>query len=119
MKAGQAVHILPLWLYVGVFGALLALTGVTVAVSYFDFGAWNMVVALAVAGLKASLVAAVFMHLAFDARLHSVVLLVAVLFVAALLLLTLADTGTRAIADPLEGERTRNVEAPFEKGVPL
>lgn len=51
--------------YLWVGAALLVLTGVTVALSYVDFGSRsnNIIVGLMVASLKASLVAAIFMHL--------------------------------------------------------
>ena len=50
--------------YMMVFGALMVLTIVTVAVSYLDLSTGPAVVlALAIATFKASLVAAVFMHL--------------------------------------------------------
>lgn len=51
--------------YLKVGAALLVLTGVTVALSYVDFGsrANNIIVGMMVATLKASLVAAIFMHL--------------------------------------------------------
>ena len=51
------------YLKVGI--GLLILTGVTVALSYVDFGsrANNIIVGMIVATFKASLVAAIFMHL--------------------------------------------------------
>lgn len=60
--AAVAVHVRS---YMLVFGALLVLTGVTVALSYFDFGSMqaNIVVAMIVATIKAGLVALIFMHL--------------------------------------------------------
>jgi cytochrome c oxidase subunit 4 len=50
---------------------LLAFTGITVALSYVHFGTQkaNIAVAMLVATLKASLVAAIFMHLAAEKRL--------------------------------------------------
>src|ERR1700746_1202410 len=50
---------------------LLAFTGITVALSYVDFGTRkaNISVAMLVATLKAGLVAAIFMHLAAEKRL--------------------------------------------------
>src|SRR5258708_1990876 len=50
-------------LYVAVFVALIVLTGVTVAVSYVDLGPASVVVALALAGVKAVLVLLFFLHL--------------------------------------------------------
>jgi cytochrome c oxidase subunit 4 len=53
--------------YIFVFGALAVGTVVTVAASMVNFGGhWNMVVALAIALFKASLVAAIFMHLKWE-----------------------------------------------------
>ena len=50
--------------YIGVFAALMALTLITVAVSYLDLPEGPTVaVALAIAALKAGLVAIFFMHL--------------------------------------------------------
>ena len=57
--------------YVMVGITLLVFTGITVALSYVDFGARkaNIAVAMLVATLKAGLVAAIFMHLAAEKRL--------------------------------------------------
>ncbi len=51
--------------YVKVGVALLVLTGITVGLSYVDFGSrsMNIVVGMIVASIKAGLVAAIFMHL--------------------------------------------------------
>jgi cytochrome c oxidase subunit 4 len=51
--------------YVKVGAALLVLTGVTVGLSYVDFGSreMNIIVGMLVASLKAGLVAFIFMHL--------------------------------------------------------
>ena len=50
--------------YLGVFGALLVLTLITVGASYLQLGGGTTVaVALAIAAAKAALVAAFFMHL--------------------------------------------------------
>ena len=54
-------------LYLAVFAALFVLTIVTVAASRVELGgAGNVVLALAIAVCKASLVAAVFMHLRWE-----------------------------------------------------
>jgi cytochrome c oxidase subunit 4 len=76
--------------YLVVGGLLLAFTGITVALSYVNFGTQkaNIAVALLVATLKAGLVAAIFMHLAAEKRLIYRVLLFTGLFVFALFWLT-------------------------------
>jgi cytochrome c oxidase subunit 4 len=53
--------------YLAVFAALAVLTVVTVAVSLIHFpGKGNIIVALLIATVKASLVAAIFMHLKWE-----------------------------------------------------
>src|SRR5277367_6716637 len=55
-------HIVPVRNYVFVFLALIFLTFTTVAVSYFELGEWNFVVAISIAICKALLVILFFMH---------------------------------------------------------
>jgi len=55
--------------YLWVWGALLALTAVTVAVAGLDLGRVAVVVALAVAAVKSTLVVLYFMHLRWERRL--------------------------------------------------
>ena len=49
-------HVVPLWLLAAVFGALLLLTGLTVAVAHVDLGNMNLYLALGIATVKATLV---------------------------------------------------------------
>ena len=64
-----------------IFGALAGLTGVTVAISYMDVPRWAAIVlALLVATIKGSLVAAVFMHLISERKLIYAVLVITVFF---------------------------------------
>ena len=85
-------------LYAGVLAALLVLTGITVTASYVDFGspAVNVVIALAIASIKASLVALYFMHLRYDKPFLSVIFVGGLFFLGLLLMLTMIDAGTRA-----------------------
>ncbi len=78
-----------------VFFALLALTVVTVSVSYVDLGLWNAVVALVIASVKASLVALFFMHLKSEDRLVWDFALVPIVFLALIIFGTLVDTMLR------------------------
>jgi cytochrome c oxidase subunit IV len=67
--------------YIGVFVALMVLTVLTVAVSYFHMPvALAVIVALIIAGFKGSLVAAVFMHLNHERKTIYWVLALTVLF---------------------------------------
>src|SRR5207245_10592335 len=76
--------------YLTVGALLLAFTGITVALSYVDFGTRkaNIGVAMLVATLKAGLVAAIFMHLAAEKRLIYRVLIFTGFFVLGLFWLT-------------------------------
>jgi len=85
-------HVISLPILLGIFGALIALTGTTVAVTQFDLGpTWNLVVAMIVATVKASLVAAFFMHLLWDKRFNLLLLLSAVLFLVLFLGISVND----------------------------
>ena len=56
--------------YIAVFVALAICTVLTVAAANQEFGgSWNIVVALSIAAVKASLVAAIFMHLKWERAL--------------------------------------------------
>ncbi len=89
-------HILPLSVYIGVGGALFILTGVTVAVSYIDLGGTgNLILALAIATLKGSLVALVFMHLLWDNKLYALFFCISLIMLAAFIVITMFDTMRR------------------------
>jgi cytochrome c oxidase subunit 4 len=75
-----------------VFAALIAMTAITVAVTKVDLGSWNLVAALAIATVKASLVALYFMHLRYDHPFHALVFVSALAFLAIFIVLTLMDT---------------------------
>jgi cytochrome c oxidase subunit IV len=87
-----ASHAVPLWILAGVFASLAALTVLTVAASKFDFGEYNLVIALAIAVVKASLVVLFFMHLRWDKPFNAVVFLGCLFFVGLFIGLTLLDT---------------------------
>lgn len=97
-------HVLPLSVYYGVFGALLVLTVLTYAVSFaglplsLSFG-----VAMLVASCKATLVAAVFMHLIWDEKINVIVLAVSVLAMLLFFAVTLMDELSRGLILPEEG----------------
>ncbi|MEP6603374.1 MAG: cytochrome C oxidase subunit IV family protein [Spartobacteria bacterium] len=76
--------------YLMVGGALLVCTGITVALSYVDFGSRkaNIIVAMLVATFKAGLVGAIFMHLAAEKKLIYRVLIFTGFFVTVLFWLT-------------------------------
>src|SRR5215472_3377447 len=97
------VHISSTRFYVGILLALLVLTFITVFVSYFNFGSAYVVVAIVIATIKASLVAAFFMHLRHDKIFNTIAFLAAFLFLSIFLLLTHDDLYKRAELDPAYG----------------
>ena len=77
MNGGHTEHVehhLPKNLYFVIFGALMVLTALTVGLAFVNLGQLNIVVALAVAIVKASLVVLFFMHLKYESHLTKVVL---------------------------------------------
>ena len=71
-------------------------TAITVAVSYVHLGAiGNLIVAMAVATVKGTLVALFFMHLLYDNKLYLIVFLGSLLFLGVFIAFTLADTQRR------------------------
>jgi cytochrome c oxidase subunit 4 len=109
--SGQNVHITPIKTYLAVAAALMFLTIVTVAVSFVDLGPYNVTVALAIASIKALLVAFFFMHLFYDNKIYLVIFAMALLFLTIFLTLTMFDTTTRGAidrdkADPINKEAT-------------
>lgn len=81
--------------YIYVFLGLIAATVLTTAVAFVDLGPLSMTVAMAIAIVKMLLVALFFMHLRYSSRLTRLVVLGGLLWLAILLLLTLADYFTR------------------------
>lgn len=76
--------------YLKVGAALLVLTGVTVGLSYVDFGSreMNIIVGMLVATLKAGLVAFIFMHLSGEKITIWRFLIMTTIFVIGLFFLT-------------------------------
>lgn len=93
---GLGHHISPLSTYIGVYLALLVLTIVTVLVSYAELPpAQSIPAAVAVATVKATLVATWFMHLKYDKKFNIFIFSAAVWFMAVFFLFTLFDITSR------------------------
>jgi len=82
--------------YFLVFGALMALTALTVWAAFQHLGVWNTPLALAIAVTKAVLVALIFMHLRYSPKLTVFVVSASLLFLGFLVLITASDYLTRA-----------------------
>ena len=81
--------------YAAVCLALFVLTGVTVYVAKFDFGDLNIVVAMLIASIKASIVALYFMHLKFEDKLTWIYALYPLFLLFLLIGFTIMETFTR------------------------
>lgn len=89
-------HIVSPKLYVAIFLILLALTATTTAASYVDLYVFNVVVALAIAVLKASLVVLFFMHVKYSPKLTKLTVISGLFVFLGLMTMTLADYISRA-----------------------
>ena len=112
--ASAGPHILPLRIYLGVAGALLVLTAITIFAAQADFGSWNLVVALLIAAAKAILVALFFMHLKYDNRIYSVIFVGAILFLGIFITFTMFDTLNRGGINPLTKMPIKQYAAIYE-----
>jgi cytochrome c oxidase subunit 4 len=81
--------------YLSVFAGLVVLTIATTAVAFVDLGPFSVVAALVIATCKMLLVALWFMHVRHSSRLTKLVLLGALLWLAIMLVFTMADIWTR------------------------
>ena len=84
-------HVVGLKPYLAVISALLALTALTVFAAFRDFGALNNVIMLAIAFAKAFLVAAIFMHLKYSARINWVFAASGLVFFLVMISFVVAD----------------------------
>jgi cytochrome c oxidase subunit 4 len=94
LRSGAAyppVHVVSRKVYLGIFLALCVLTTSSVVVTGFDFGPFNLVLALGIAAAKATLVVLYFMHARYSPRLTGVVIAAALAFFVILAFLTLTD----------------------------
>ena len=91
----MAEHIVTKKQYSLVFGALLLLTFVTTAVGMMDLGRLNVVVALVIAVIKATLVVLFFMHIYWSTKLTKLVVVSGIAWLILLLWLTLTDVLSR------------------------
>jgi cytochrome c oxidase subunit 4 len=109
MKSDTAQHhILPLKIYMSVGMGLLFLTVVTVAAAQMNFGQMNLLIAMGIAVIKATLVAMFFMHLKYDNRIYMLVFVGSLLFLAVFIIFTMFDTLRR-------GDIYKEVATPVQK----
>lgn len=88
-------HIVSPKVYLTIFLALILGTGLTTWAAFRNFGPFNIVIALAIATAKATLVVLFFMHARYGERRTRLVIVCAIFWLAIMLALTLSDYQTR------------------------
>lgn len=81
--------------YLWTFAALVALAGLSLALSFVELGPWSVPIALMIAVVKMILVALVFMHLLEQPGANRLVPLAAIALLVLLVGLMAVDVGTR------------------------
>ncbi len=89
----DGIHISSIRLIVVVWIALMIGTWLTVTATYFDLGALNIWIGLAIATAKAALVGLYYMHLRWDKPFNAFVFLTAFLFLGIFVGIAMMDTG--------------------------
>ena len=89
-------HIVSTRVYYAIFTTLMVLTAVTVGIATLDLGRLNVIAALLIAVIKATLVLLYFMHLRYSPRLTWLIVCVAFVWLVILISLTMSDELTRA-----------------------
>ena len=97
-------HVTSIRTYATTLAILIALTFLTVGVSFVPLEArWHIAAGLSIGAVKALLVAFIFMHLTSAPRLISVVVAIALLWFLLLSGLTFCDYSTRGLIESLPG----------------
>lgn len=109
-------HLVPVSTLIMTASALLVLTLITVVVRYIDIGEFNIWVAIGIAVIKASLVAAFFMHLRWDRPFNLLVFIGCMAFVVLMMALCVLDTSqyrnTQYTGNPPLAQETLDTHAP-------
>ena len=88
-------HIVSPIVYIVIFVSLMLGTAITIWAAFQNFGKFNIVIALAIATIKATLVVLYFMHARYSPGRTQLVIVCSVFWLAIMLALTLADYDTR------------------------
>ncbi|HET7107579.1 MAG TPA: cytochrome C oxidase subunit IV family protein [Candidatus Acidoferrum sp.] len=107
-------HIVSPGMYLTIITTLLALTGITVYAAFVDLGKFNIVVALLIATIKATLVVLIFMHAKYAPERTKLVIIAGIFWLALLLFMTLSDYASRVDYRGIKYPMTQNISRPFE-----
>ena len=93
MKAmeNEKNHIIPYRTLLSVLAVLITLTLISVALTQISLGTLTVAIALLIAAVKSSFVLRIFMHLKFENRMLSVMVIIVILIICAVIIITLLD----------------------------
>jgi cytochrome c oxidase subunit IV len=104
--------------YLATLIVLLILTAITVGASYINFGSGNVVIALAIATVKAIIVGLIFMHLLHDKPVNAVIAVAGFLFLGIFLMFDFLDVGSRTNPQPINYHPLPTETVPAPAGSP-
>jgi len=84
-------HIIPYSTFLLVLAGLVLLTLTSVAVTKIYLGTFTVFIALFIAALKSSFVLRVFMHLKFENRMFTIMVIAVALLIGVVIIITLLD----------------------------
>jgi cytochrome c oxidase subunit 4 len=96
VSSSHSSHVPSVKSLVSVFIALICFTFITVKVSHLELGPWNVVVALVIALIKASLVAWIFMGVRFTTHLTRLFVVAGLVWLTIMIFITSGDYATRS-----------------------
>jgi cytochrome c oxidase subunit 4 len=88
-------EVVPTKVYFAVFGGLMVLTVTTVSVTFLELGRFNLIIAMAIAFTKATLVVFFFMHVRQGSALTKLFVVAGLFWFAILIALTFSDYFSR------------------------
>jgi len=97
---------------------LLILTAITVGASYINFGSGNIVIALAIATVKAIIVGLIFMHLLHDKPVNAIIAVAGFVFLGIFLMFDFIDVSSRTDPKPINYRPLPTATAPAAAGAP-
>jgi len=100
-------HVVPEATFLKILIALLVLTVITVLAAKVDMGKWNIVGAMVIASIKASLVILVFMHGKYENRILWTYILIPFILLAILIGGVFTDDPFRSHPKPVEVQKLK------------
>jgi len=84
-------HIIPYRTFLLVLAGLILLTLTSVAVTQIYLGTLTVIIALMIAAIKSSFVLRIFMHLKFEKKMFSFLIIAVILLICIVIFITLLD----------------------------